>query len=108
VPDSATAVATAPVLLGNQGYLAAVGLDNGHLLVFVWLPGKTDAWTQLAALDSRFTKHTTILLINKTDTVQLDINAVKVYEYRGKWAFECAHSCLPIHKMCHFLGIFLN
>jgi len=43
----------APVLLGNQGNLEAVGLDNGHLLVFSWLPRKTDAWTQLAALDSR-------------------------------------------------------
>jgi len=87
VPDSATAVAMAPVLLGNQGYLAAVGLDNGHLLVFVWLPGKTDSWTQLAALDSRFTLHTTFLLINKTDTVQWDIVTAELKA--GIWICPC-------------------
>ncbi|WAQ93914.1 ELP2-like protein [Mya arenaria] len=61
VADSATAVDTAPTVLSNGSYLVSVGLDNGQVLLYSWLPGPTtSAWKQLVVLDNNISHHLTV------------------------------------------------
>ncbi|XP_067267372.1 elongator complex protein 2 isoform X3 [Chanodichthys erythropterus] len=40
VGDSATAVSVCPYLCSDQSYLLAVGLENGHILLYKWRPSE--------------------------------------------------------------------
>ncbi|XP_053373737.1 elongator complex protein 2-like [Mercenaria mercenaria] len=60
VPDAATAVDAAPVLLSDGSYMFAVGLDNGQILLYSWSPTEPLSWKQLTSLDNNMAHHLTV------------------------------------------------
>lgn len=61
LPDSVTAVSTAPIILKEKKYLVATGLDNGQISIHVFCPnGAQNNWSTLISLDQSEAHHQTV------------------------------------------------
>ncbi|XP_060597873.1 elongator complex protein 2-like [Ruditapes philippinarum] len=60
LPDSVTAIHSAPVFLHDGSYLFAVGLENGHILLYSWSLAEPSSWKHLTTLDNNTAHHMTV------------------------------------------------
>ncbi|CAL1525971.1 unnamed protein product [Lymnaea stagnalis] len=65
LPDSVTAIAAAPCFVQNR-YLIAIGLDNGQIFIYTWLPPSalngdgSNEWTEVSTLMNNEAHHLTV------------------------------------------------
>ncbi|KAL4222137.1 Elongator subunit elp2 [Mactra antiquata] len=60
ITDSVTAVDIAPIVLHDESYLLAVGLDNGQILLYSWLATRESPWKQHCVLKNNIAHHSTV------------------------------------------------